>query len=138
MMQSLGVRYVHYLNRRYKRTGTLWEGRFKCSVVDSERYCLECYRYIDLNPVRAGMVGSPIDYIWSSCRANALGERNDLIQAHELYTALGDGADERMHAYRELLEDAATEQAFKLIRENSAKCLPIGSAEFIEKMSGSV
>ncbi len=125
MMQSLGIRYVHYMNKRYKRTGTLWEGRFRSSVVETDRYCLECYRYIDLNPVRAGIVNSPIDYIWSSCRANALGERNDLIQPHELYLALGGDSARQAQAYRGLLEDAATETSFRIIRDNNARCLPL-------------
>jgi putative transposase len=70
MMQSLGRRYVSYINKHYRRTGTLWEGRFKSSVVDSTRHCLTCYRYIELNPVRANMVIDPVDYGWSSGSAN--------------------------------------------------------------------
>ncbi len=134
MMQSLGTRYVSYINRRYKRTGTLWEGRFRSSVVESDRYCLECYRYIDLNPVRANIVNCPIDYIWSSCRANALGERNDLVEPHELYLALGDSREERTKRYRDLLEDAAVEQPFEIIRSSASRSLPVGSADFVEKV----
>lgn len=70
MMQAVGRRYVACFNARYRRTGTLWEGRFKSALVDSDRYALACYRYIELNPVRAGMVGTPGDYPWSSHHAN--------------------------------------------------------------------
>ncbi len=71
VMQSVGRQYVQYINWSYKRTGTLWEGRYKASPIESERYLLTCYRYIELNPVRAGMVASPADYAWSSYRHNA-------------------------------------------------------------------
>ena len=74
MMQAIGRRYVACFNARYRRTGTLWEGRFEAALVDSERYVLACYRYIELNPLRAGMVTSPGDYPWSSFHANALGQ----------------------------------------------------------------
>jgi len=73
MMQTLGRYYVRYFNNTYRRTGTLWEGRFKSCVIDAEEYLLTCYRYIELNPVRAGMVESPSDYAWSSYGANGLG-----------------------------------------------------------------
>lgn len=72
-MISLGRRYVPYINRTYRRTGTFWEGRYKSSLVQTEKYLLSCQRYIELNPVRAGMVRDPVDYRWSSYRANALG-----------------------------------------------------------------
>ncbi|MEA3278637.1 MAG: transposase, partial [Pseudomonadota bacterium] len=94
-LQALGRRYVPYINHSYGRTGTLWEGRFKASPVQQEGYLLTCYRYIELNPVRAGMVHKPEDYPWSSYRANALGEHNPLLSAHGLYLALGANAPER-------------------------------------------
>lgn len=75
VMQSLGRRYVQYFNYRYRRTGTLWEGRYRATLIDAESYLLTCYRYIELNPVRAGMVSHPGDYPWSSYRSNALGQR---------------------------------------------------------------
>ena len=84
-MQSIGRRYVQYINREYRRCGTLWESRHKASLVDAERYLLTCYRYIELNPVRAGMVEHPGDYRWSSYRHNAYGEKNALITQHPLY-----------------------------------------------------
>lgn len=83
MMKHLGQRYVQYINRTYRRTGTLWEGRFRSCLAQDEGYALACYRYIELNPVRAGMVEHPAEYPWSSYRANAQGERNVVIMPHE-------------------------------------------------------
>lgn len=77
VMQSLGRRYVQYVNKTYRRSGTLWESRYKASLVDAENYLLACYRYIELNPVRANMVVHPGDYPWSSYRAHAYGEQDD-------------------------------------------------------------
>ena len=102
VMQSVGRRYVRYVNHVYERTGTLWEGRYKASLVDSERYLLTCYRYIELNPVRAGMVESPEEYKWSSYRAHARGEVNRLVTDAFEYTALGKTDELRQVAYRAL------------------------------------
>jgi putative transposase len=82
MMQSLGRRYVRYINKTYKRTGTLWEGRFKASLIDSEQYLLSCIRYIELNPVRASMVEHPGEYQWSSYPINAQNQKSKLIESH--------------------------------------------------------
>ncbi len=89
MMQALGRRYVRYFNYQYRRTGTLWEGRFKSSLVQSETYLLQCYRYIELNPVRANMVDDPSAYTWSSYHCNALGIESKLCTPHEEYLKLG-------------------------------------------------
>jgi putative transposase len=89
MMQSLGRKYVQYFNRRYERSGTLWEGRFRSSLVQSEKYLLQVYQYIELNPVRAGMVNDPSDYSWSSYQINALGKHSQLMTYHPLYLSLG-------------------------------------------------
>lgn len=89
MMQSLGRHYVRYFNDTYRRTGTLWEGRFKSCVVDAENYLLICQRYIELNPVRAGMVESPEDYAWSSYSSNGLGRAAKLWTPHDAYLCLG-------------------------------------------------
>ncbi len=101
-MQSVGRRYVQYFNFTYSRTGTLWEGRYKATVVDSEAYLLTCMRYIELNPVRAGMVEDPSNYPWSSYGANALGAHDKLCTPHSLYKRIGRNADERQVGYREL------------------------------------
>lgn len=82
MMQSLGRKYVQYINLTYRRTGTLWEGRHKSTLVDSDSYFLTVSRYIELNPVRAKMVTSPSEYVWSSYRANAMGKEIGLLTPH--------------------------------------------------------
>ena len=99
MMQSIGRRYVQYFNYTYSRTGTLWEGRYKATVVDSEAYLLTCMRYIELNPVRAGMVEEPSDYRWSSYGVNALGKHDRLCTPHSLYKRIGRSAEERQAGY---------------------------------------
>lgn len=89
LMQSLGRKYVQYFNFKYKRSGTLWEGRFRSCLVESEQYVLACYRYIELNPVRAGMVENPKNYKWSSYATNALGLQSNLCTPHPSYLGLG-------------------------------------------------
>jgi putative transposase len=88
-MQSLGRRYVQYFNHRYRRTGTLWEGRYRATVIDAESCLLTCYRYIELDPVRADMVSHPANYPWSSYRSNALGQPDVLVSGNALYRRLG-------------------------------------------------
>lgn len=104
LLQYVGRRYVPYVNHQYGRSGTLWEGRFKASLIDAETYLLACYRYIELNPVRAGMVASPGDYGWSSYKANALGHNDSLLTGHPLYLALGADAETRQARYRALFD----------------------------------
>ncbi|MDZ4098125.1 MAG: transposase [Methylophilaceae bacterium] len=102
LMQSVGRRYVQYINYTYKRSGTLWEGRYKGSLIQSERYLLTCMRYIELNPVRARMVKHPEDYKWSSYRANALGATDELISQHTEYQSLGITSEQKQEAYQAL------------------------------------
>ncbi|GBE09509.1 transposase IS200 like protein [bacterium BMS3Abin12] len=102
MMKHLGQRYVQYINRTYRRTGTLWEGRFRSCLAQKEGYVLACYRYIELNPVRANIVGHPEGYPWSSFRANAQGAKDALITPHVEYTALNRHPNDRRRAYRTL------------------------------------
>src|SRR3989344_2182750 len=99
-LQSVGRRYVRYINHTYRRSGTLWEGRFKSALIDSERYLLVCSRYIELNPVRARMVEQPGDYRWSSYRHNALGQADGLLTPHYLYESLNSDTARRCAAYR--------------------------------------
>ena len=106
MMQAIGRRYVGGFNARYRRTGTLWEGRFKAALVGNARYVLTCYRYIELNPVRAGMVASPADYRWSSHIHNAVDGGNPRVCAHRAYLELGQCAQDRRQAYRALFNGA--------------------------------
>ena len=102
MMQHLGRRFVRYVNHVYRRSGTLWEGRFKASLVDTETYFLRCCRYIECNPLRAQMVVHPGDYPWSSYRNHAFGVSDKLLSPHEQYERLGSTAEERHRTYREL------------------------------------
>ena len=106
LMQSVGRRYVRRINQTYRRTGTLFEGRFRASVVQSERYLLTCMRYIELNPVRAAMVRHPADYRWSSFRRNAGFESFDWLQPHPEYVSLGQDSAARTTAYRGLFQTA--------------------------------
>ncbi len=107
MMQALGRNYVRYFNERHGRTGTLWEGRYRSSLIDSERYFLQCSRYVETNPVRAGMVDRPEEYRWSSFNSNANGKPDALIRRHPVYLALGRTALTRREAYRALFETPA-------------------------------
>lgn len=102
MMKHLGQRYVQYINREYKRSGTLWEGRFKSCIAQDDNYVLGCYRYIELNPVRANIVEHPAEYRWSSYRVNAQAEKTTLITPHQQYHNLAIGDGDRRNAYREL------------------------------------
>lgn len=130
MMQRLGRRYVAYFNAQYRRTGTLWEGRFKSSLIDSDRYLLTCYRYMKLNPVRAAMVANPADYRWSSHRCNALGESDRLISPHLLYLGLGANAGLRQSAYRALFKHALGDDDLADIREHVQQQRALGNARF--------
>jgi putative transposase len=103
LMRTLGQRYVQYFNRRYERSGTLWEGRFRSCLVDSADYVVACYRYIERNPVKAGMVSTPSEYLWSSYAGNAGYLLNTLLTPHAEYLALGAEPESRLEAYRQLL-----------------------------------
>ena len=138
-MQTLGRRFVTYINKSYGRTGTLWEGRFKCSVIDSDHYCIACHRYIDLNPVRAGMVEDPVNYPWSSCRNNARGYSSGLLTPHASYLQLGTTKNARAARYHALIAGAPHESSMQDIRHGITKGLPVGSDQFraeIEKHLG--
>ena len=139
MMQSLGRRYVRMFNHRYQRTGTLWEGRYKSCLVESESYMLALYRYIELNPVRAGMVATPGDYPWSSFRRNAWGEENALCTSHALYLSLGRTKAERMNRYRALFDLHMEESLVAEIRSRLNSGIILGNARFarqIEALTG--
>lgn len=131
-MQSLGRRYVQYANRFYRRTGSLWEGRYKSSVVQAESYLLACQRYIELNPVRAGMVADPAQYRWSSYRANGLGQMNGRLTPHVLYRQLGSDDEERRAAYRKLFRTELDAEAVDDIRKALQLGMPSGSERFAE------
>lgn len=135
MMQSVGRRYVRYINSTYQRSGTLWEGRFKASLIDSESYLLTCMCYIELNPVRAGMTEEPGGYRWSSYRFNAQNIASDLIVPHDLYLALGSSSAERQSAYRKLCKDAVDLEVLKYIRSAAQSGEIMGSQRFREEIA---
>jgi putative transposase len=134
MMRRLGQKYAQHFNRVHKRTGTLWEGRFKSCLVDSQSYLLRCYRYIELNPVRAGMVRRPADYRWSSYRVNGQGESSTLIEPHRSYLALGRNPADQRTAYRNLFKDDPTEEELKEIRSATRGGFALGSKQFIAEV----
>lgn len=130
VMQSVGRRYVRYVNDTYRRSGTLWEGRFKCSLIDTVNYLLTCFIYVEMNPVRAGMVEAPQQYRWSSFRANALGRYDAVLTPHELYEALGSNAEERQQAYRSLFSRCFDSATLTDIRESIENDVPLGNTWF--------
>lgn len=135
VMQMLGRYYVQYFNYTYQRTGTLWEGRYKATLIDSEYYLLTCYRYIELNPVRApDMVEEPAEYPWSSYRYNALGMENKLITPHSEYLKLASSAEKRQQAYRDLFNHHLPPKTLAEIREATNKAWVLGSSHFKDKI----
>ncbi|MDH5632412.1 MAG: transposase [Gammaproteobacteria bacterium] len=133
-MQSVGRRYVQYFNTTYQRTGTLWEGRYKATLIDTEQYLFTCYRYIELNPVRANMVSHPGEYRWSSYHYNALGKADSLIDPHERYLALGSQADKRQAVYRDLFSAHIDNKTLEDIRQATQKGWALGSDRFKDKV----
>ena len=130
MMKHLGQRYVQYVNRTYGRSGTLWEGRFRSCLTQSEDYVLACHRYIELNPVRAGMVLRPQDYRWSSYHANGLGRANALLTPHAEYLRLGREATARRAAYRALFRAHVDEALTDEIRDATNGNFVLGDERF--------
>jgi len=137
ILQSVGRKYVQYFNYTYKRSGTLWEGRYRATVVDSERYLLTLMRYIELNPVRAGMVAHPRDYPWSSHAFNAQGESGpnaDWLTPRPEYLRLARSAADRQAAYRLLFRAAVSNDDLREIRECTHKGWALGSERFKEEI----
>jgi putative transposase len=134
MMQSVGRRYVKRFNNIHQRTGTLWEGRYKASLVSSDEYLLTCYRYIELNPVRAGIVRKPHDYRWSSYRHNALGIFDSLIVEHKTYLSLATEGQARHGKYRNLFTSEIDEDTLSDIRSCANGDLVFGSESFKDRM----
>ena len=134
LMQHLGRRYVRYFNFAYSRSGTLFEGRFRSSLVEQDAYFLACLRYIELNPVRAGMVVDPADYKWSSYTAHASGVRPGLWSAHPTYLALGRTGAKRRERYRAMFRSALSNDVVSKIRHCVNSGLVLGSEEFREQI----
>ena len=136
---ALGRRFVQYINVSYRRTGTLWDSRYKSSLIQAETYLLACQRYIELNPVRANMVDDPANYRWSSYRSNALGQASAILTPHPLYQSLGAIGEERQDAYRALFRAQLDDEAISDIRLALDQSQPLGNERFyqhIEQMTG--
>lgn len=134
LMRHLNQRYVQAVNRAYLRSGTLWEGRFRSCLVDSEAYVLACQRYIELNPVRAGIVRDARDYPWSSHRMNVSTLPSKLLTPHELFFALAADAPGRAAAYRSLFIEDMPETVIADIRRATAGSYALGSPRFQEQI----
>lgn len=134
LIQGLGREYVQAINRRYSRTGTLGEGRYKSCLVDADDYLLACQRYIELNPVRAGMAPGPAAYPYSSFRINALGHEDTLIKPHVMFKLLGNTLAERRAAYRQLFVEALDRQVVDRIREITNASQVLGNNRFIDQI----
>ena len=134
LMKALGQRYVQYVNRMYRRSGTLWEGRFRSCLIQEEDL-LSCQRYIELNPVRARMVAHPADYLWSSFRANGQGEDSPVLSPHPLYMALGSDSAERLAAYRELFRYQLEPGEIDAIRQATNGNFVLGNDRFSEQVA---
>jgi putative transposase len=139
LFQSAGRRYVQYFNFSYKRSGTLWEGRYRASLIDAENYLLTCMRYIELNPVRADMVEHPSGYPYSSYHANAQGQVDPLVTPHPIYRRLAEDEASRLSAYRQLFRSQLSKTDLESIRDTLHKGWVLGDNRFktkIEKLSG--
>lgn len=134
LMQAVGRRYVRWFNDAQGRTGTLWEGRYKSTLIQTERYLLACMAYIDLNPVRAGMVAEPSDYPWSS-HVHYTGLRHDrLVTPHPLYWSLGNTPFAREAAYAELVRQGITAQQQDELTRSALKGWALGEADFVANL----
>ena len=141
MMQALGRRYVRWFNDTHCRSGTLWEGRYRSGPVHAEDYLLRCHRYIELNPVRAGLASAASEFPWSSYGVNALGLADALVSPHDFYLALGRDAMERQRAYREFVAEKVPREESELIRRQLRCQQPLGPDAFmrlIQQGSGHV
>lgn len=134
MFQYVGRFYVSYVNNTYGRTGTLWEGRYKASLVEEENYLLRCYRYIELNPVRAGMVKRVEDYPWSSYAYHAQASDNTVVSPHPLYLQLGKDEAQRCAAYRALFEAHLDSAVLEEMRACLQTGTPLGNVRFKEQI----
>ena len=134
-MQSLGSRYARYFNKAYDRSGTLFEGRYRASLIESDSYLLACYRYVELNPVRAGLVGDPARYLHSSYRCHAFGQADALVAFHAVYEDLGVNAAARCRAYRELVAAGLDDRTLHRIRLVTAGSWALGSEDFLGRVT---
>ena len=130
LMRDLGRRYVPYFNRRHERSGTLWEGRFRSCIVESATYVIACYRYLELNPVRACMVNDPAAYLWSSYAVNSGARADPFISPHVEFDALAMDTQGRYAAYRGLFQTEMDESVLEAIRDATNGDYPLASEAF--------
>jgi len=130
LMRDLGQRYVQYFNRRHERSGTLWEGRYHSCLVESARYVLACYRYIELNPVRAEMVAEPGSYLWSTYAVNSGSRLDPFVSPHSEFLALATAHDERARCYRALFEQEIDQGLLRAMRDATNGGYPLVSDAF--------
>jgi len=135
LMKRLGQHYVQYINRTYKRSGTLWEGRFRSCIVQQQEYLFACHKYIEMNPVRAGMVKNPAEYNWTSFPVNAEGKTSSLITPHPLYKKLGQTDAERQRAYYRLFSHELTTEKIDTIRKATNGNFSLGDNRFQTEIS---
>lgn len=135
LMKDLGQLHTQYVNRRYGRSGTLWQGRFKSCIVQSEGYLLSCYRYIELNPVRAGLCSRPDEYPWSSFRMNAEGLPGALLSPHDEFRRLGANDVERRAAYAKLFGSSLDTKRIEEIRSATNGNFALGDATFRRQLA---
>jgi putative transposase len=134
MMQYVGRHYVPYINNTYGSSGSLWEGRYKASLIHDEEYLLTCMRYIELNPIRANMVHSPVQYRWSSYRCNGQGREDALVTPHPIYQALGKTQSERLKSYKTLFKVHLANGVLDEVRSALQTGTPLGNEGFRKKI----
>lgn len=134
LMQAMGRNYVQKVNRSHGRTGTLWEGRYKASLVQDDYYLLACHLYIELNPVRAGLVPAPGDYSYSSYAYNALGKHDSIVSTHAMYRSLADTPETRRNAYQNLFRESIKSDLLTTIRNTTNSCLVLGNDRFKDQI----
>ena len=138
LFQALGRQYVTYINKTYQRSGSLWGGRHKGNIIDSENYFLTCMLYIELNPVRAGIAAHLSEYPWSSYSANAFDEPNAILTPHSEYLLLAKEKSERLRVYRELFESTIGVDALRDLRMSLQSGTPLGSQHFKQKIESAL
>ncbi|TCT20631.1 transposase [Thiobaca trueperi] len=136
LMQSVGRYYVQYFNARYERTGTLWEGRYRATLVDPKTSLLPVCHYIEANPVRAGLVAQPADYAWSSYGANAEGNDDPLVTPHREYARLGRSLKARHASYARAAAVPLADSELATIRDATNKAWVLGGAPFCQEIEG--
>jgi putative transposase len=136
-MQAVGRSYVRYFNLRHQRSGTLWEGRYRSNLIESERYLLACMVYIDLNPVRAGMVTQPMDYKWSSYRHSIGQASQHLVTPHALFWGMGNTPFAREAAYAELVQSGLAQSHKDQLTRSALSGWALGSADFLSTLKQS-